>query len=209
MKTKESLGKGRGSVPVHRLINQHPSCSISCNGKGPWRWRSSLVPQTQKGNNFPHLHTHILIPGGLRGLVSWYRWRVISYKWKHGLVASDSQWVRHCWCLPFPQTYNKKKRCLLLCHQDKIKENTLLLSRPWAEKSAICSWHKTPTMCLLSTNRQHGSRGRNSLQSVFVLTKAFIAKVQELTSLDRQGGGESGPREITTQMHTQCTQSLV
>lgn len=47
------------------------------------------------------------------------------------------------------------------------------------------------------------------MQLVFVLTKAFIGKVQELTSSDRQGGDKRGPLEITTQMHTQCIQSLV
>ncbi len=50
------------------------------------------------------------------------------------------------------------------------------------------------------------SRGRNSLQLVFVLTKAFIAKVQELTSLDRQEGDKRGPLEIATQIHTQFIQ---
>lgn len=39
------------------------------------------------------------------------------------------------------------------------------------------------------------SRGRHSLQLVFVLTKAFIAKVQKLTSLTRQEGDKRGPRE--------------
>lgn len=68
---------------------------------------------------------------------------------------------------------------------------------------------RTPTMCLFSTNRQRGSRGRNSLQLVFALTKAFIAKVQELTSVDRQGGDKRGPLEIMAQMHTWCIQSLV
>lgn len=45
------------------------------------------------------------------------------------------------------------------------------------------------------------SRGRNSLQLVFVLTKAFIAKVQELTSLGRQEGDKRGPLE-TQHKHT-------
>lgn len=44
MKTKWSLGKGRESELVWRLIKQHLSWSIVCNGKGPSRYCFSYYP---------------------------------------------------------------------------------------------------------------------------------------------------------------------
>lgn len=58
-------------------------------------------------------------------------------------------------------------------------------------------------MCLPSTNRQHGFQRQEWFAVCVCLTKAFIAKVQELTSLVRHEGDEMAPgKKKTTNSHT-------
>lgn len=67
---------------------------------------------------------------------------------------------------------------------------------------------KHPRCVYLQLTGSTVSRGRYSLQ-LFVLTKAFIAKMQELTSFDCQEGDKWGPLETTTEMHTDYSVSQI
>lgn len=84
----------------------------------------------------------------------------------------------------------QKKKNIPCCFQGPKQRNLLFV--PGTKHPRCVYLHLTGSMV---------SRGRNSLQLVFVLTKAFIAKVQELTSLGRQEGDKRGPLE-TQHKHT-------
>ena len=187
IKTKDCLGEGRGSAPVHGLINQPLSCPICCNGKGPLRWQS-CYSQRQKVN-----YSHLLIPLGLPGLVSWHRWRLLAT-----IRALNGNWGYRLLSL----TVTTQKECLLRCHQDK-KKNSCCFQGPAQRNLPLVPGTKHPRCVYHQLTGSRLSRGTNSLQ--FVLTKAFIAEVQQLTNSYRQQGEERASRG---QIYTSCSQSV-
>lgn len=85
----------------------------------------TLKSQRQKGN-CSHIHTHMLISGGLPGLVCWHRWDVLATgasvsDGNRGLLHQRRPWVWPCMRLPFPHVH-KQSPCLLFSYTHK-KEN--------------------------------------------------------------------------------------
>lgn len=169
----------------------------------------TLQFQRQKGNYFhTYSHTDPLRspwPGSLAKM------RAISYLcflMETGVSCiRDSQWVWRC-CHSCRYTSKKEKKCLLLCHQHTHKKIPCCFQGPKQRNLLFVPRTKHPRCVYLQLTSSMVSRGRNSLQSLFVLTEAFIGKVQELTSLGRQEGNKRRPLEITAAIHTQFILSL-
>lgn len=148
--------------------------------------------------------THILIPWGLPFWFSLHRWRLLATSVFNGNRLSET--VTECdnaRACCFPRQTNKEDVCFSVtrvkkkipcCFQDPEQRNLLFVPGT-----------KHPQCVYIQIEGSMVSRGRHSLQLVFVLTKAFIAKVQKLTSLTRQEGDKRGPRE-QKRAHRQCIQ---
>lgn len=104
------------------------------------------------------------------------------------------------------QTKQKKDVCFTVT---KTKKIPCCFQGPEQRNLLFVLGTKHPRCVYLQLTGSMVSRGINSLQFVFVLTKAFIAKVQELTSLVRQEADKRGPLEkkkYNTNTHTDaCT----